>query len=330
MADLDMGMQIMTSGSFPLKYWLDCPDPLDLALGDSLVSQHAYGRTASDGGLIFKNKDIQTLGQRYGGGSPPSSSFSHSRQTSYENSIILSDSVTSASPYLPASDSLEPPPLISSSVPSPLSSCPPPPPPPPRIKKRRARIIPTDIPCKCAACQADPNLQVKRPLNSFMLYQHDKRPQLAIDHRVSSIAKIIGDMWKNETIAVKQYYNDLYEEERAKFHALYPDHRFKLMPKVQKKNGRPLKSSSSRSSAAKLQFMARMAFEGTTASASMSEEAPAATIDTDAMDAFIDYSQIFPPTVTDTGLATVTAIPLDPDLGGLQEQIWSSDWMNVE
>lgn len=70
-----------------------------------------------------------------------------------------------------------------------------------------------------------PNSAIKRPLNSFMLYRRDKQSSIPTNNH-QSISRIIGEMWKRETIEEKERYAEMALRERERHAKEYPDYKF--------------------------------------------------------------------------------------------------------
>ncbi|KAG4302919.1 hypothetical protein PCK1_000862 [Pneumocystis canis] len=68
-------------------------------------------------------------------------------------------------------------------------------------------------------------LGIKRPLNSFMLYRRDKQSSIPTNNH-QSISRIIGEMWKRETIEEKERYAEMALRERERHAKEYPDYKF--------------------------------------------------------------------------------------------------------
>nr|Q870J1.1 RecName: Full=HMG-box protein STE11 [Pneumocystis carinii]AAP13349.1 HMG-box protein STE11 [Pneumocystis carinii] len=66
---------------------------------------------------------------------------------------------------------------------------------------------------------------IKRPLNSFMLYRRDKQSSIPTNNH-QSISRIIGEMWKRETIEEKERYAEMAQRERERHAKEYPDYKF--------------------------------------------------------------------------------------------------------
>lgn len=66
---------------------------------------------------------------------------------------------------------------------------------------------------------------IKRPLNSFMLYRRDKQSSIPTNNH-QSISRIIGEMWKRETIEEKERYTEMAQRERERHAKEYPDYKF--------------------------------------------------------------------------------------------------------
>ncbi|KAG5518480.1 hypothetical protein PMAC_002875 [Pneumocystis sp. 'macacae'] len=66
---------------------------------------------------------------------------------------------------------------------------------------------------------------IKRPLNSFMLYRRDKQGSIPTNNH-QSISRIIGEMWKRETIEEKERYAEMAQRERERHAKEYPDYKF--------------------------------------------------------------------------------------------------------
>ena len=67
---------------------------------------------------------------------------------------------------------------------------------------------------------------VKRPLNSFMLYRRDRQAEVTSTQDNQSISKIIGTLWRNETYAVKAYYNSMADREKDLHKLQHPEYKF--------------------------------------------------------------------------------------------------------
>ncbi|KAG4304759.1 hypothetical protein PORY_001812 [Pneumocystis oryctolagi] len=70
-----------------------------------------------------------------------------------------------------------------------------------------------------------PSTGIKRPLNSFMLYRRDKQSSIPTNNH-QSISRIIGEMWKRETIEEKERYAEMALRERERHAKEYPDYKF--------------------------------------------------------------------------------------------------------
>ncbi|KAG1727601.1 hypothetical protein EDB19DRAFT_1833027 [Suillus lakei] len=82
--------------------------------------------------------------------------------------------------------------------------------------------------------------QPPRPPNAWILYRSDKikvLPPAAPGQRTraqADVSKLISDMWRNESEAVKLEYERLADARKAEHQRLYPDYRFQPMKKEEK------------------------------------------------------------------------------------------------
>lgn len=82
--------------------------------------------------------------------------------------------------------------------------------------------------------------QPPRPPNAWILYRSDKikvLPPAAPGQRSraqADVSKLISDMWRNESDAVKLEYERLADAKKAEHQRLYPDYRFQPMKKEEK------------------------------------------------------------------------------------------------
>ncbi|KAG1812517.1 uncharacterized protein BJ212DRAFT_1301502 [Suillus subaureus] len=85
-----------------------------------------------------------------------------------------------------------------------------------------------------------PQSQPPRPPNAWILYRSDKikvLPPAAPGQRSraqADVSKLISDMWRNESDAVKLEYERLADARKAEHQRLYPDYRFQPMKKEEK------------------------------------------------------------------------------------------------
>ncbi|KAG2072273.1 hypothetical protein BDR04DRAFT_417616 [Suillus decipiens] len=85
-----------------------------------------------------------------------------------------------------------------------------------------------------------PQSQPPRPPNAWILYRSDKikvLPPAAPGQRSraqADVSKLISDMWRNESDAVKLEYERLADAKKAEHQRLYPDYRFQPMKKEEK------------------------------------------------------------------------------------------------
>ncbi|EEB08837.2 transcription factor Ste11 [Schizosaccharomyces japonicus yFS275] len=84
---------------------------------------------------------------------------------------------------------------------------------------------------------------VKRPLNSFMLYRRDRQNEIPTNNH-QSISRIIGQLWRNESVQVKKYYADLAVLERQRHMMTHPEYKFSPR-KNQHTSSRPRKRRNS-------------------------------------------------------------------------------------
>ncbi|KAG1777053.1 hypothetical protein EV702DRAFT_302170 [Suillus placidus] len=85
-----------------------------------------------------------------------------------------------------------------------------------------------------------PQLQPPRPPNAWILYRSDKIKVLPPaepgqrNRAQADVSKLISDMWRNESDAVKLEYERLADARKAEHQRLYPDYRFQPMKKEEK------------------------------------------------------------------------------------------------
>ncbi|KAF4541362.1 MAT1-2-1 [Lasiodiplodia theobromae] len=68
-----------------------------------------------------------------------------------------------------------------------------------------------------------------RPMNAFMLYRRDNHPFVVANNpgaHNNRISQIIGAMWRNETLQVKQQYRDMAAAHAAHHRQAFPDYRY--------------------------------------------------------------------------------------------------------
>ena len=68
--------------------------------------------------------------------------------------------------------------------------------------------------------------KLKRPMNSFMMYRQDRHREVSDRNQQQSVSKIIADQWRNESVAVKEFYNVRSKAARELFKQFFPHHRF--------------------------------------------------------------------------------------------------------
>ncbi|KAG2033502.1 high mobility group box domain-containing protein, partial [Suillus americanus] len=85
-----------------------------------------------------------------------------------------------------------------------------------------------------------PQSQPPRPPNAWILYRSDKIKVLPPaqpgqrSRAQADVSKLISDMWRNESDAVKLEYERLADARKAEHQRLYPDYRFQPMKKEEK------------------------------------------------------------------------------------------------
>ncbi|KAI8593803.1 high mobility group box domain-containing protein, partial [Geranomyces variabilis] len=71
--------------------------------------------------------------------------------------------------------------------------------------------------------------RIPRPSNSFMTYRMEKQHEVLAHHAGANnkdISVIIGDMWRNESEPVKEYYRKKAELGRQEHALKYPDYKY--------------------------------------------------------------------------------------------------------
>ncbi|KAG2153633.1 uncharacterized protein EDB93DRAFT_1248537 [Suillus bovinus] len=95
-----------------------------------------------------------------------------------------------------------------------------------------------------------PQTQPPRPPNAWILYRSDKIKVLPPaepgqrSRAQADVSKLISDMWRNESDAVKLEYERLADAKKAEHQRLYPDYRFQPMKKEEKERLKEAKRQS--------------------------------------------------------------------------------------
>lgn len=88
-----------------------------------------------------------------------------------------------------------------------------------------------------AAPGSSRQLQPPRPPNAWILYRSDKLRELppSSERRAQAdVSRLISDMWKKESEAVKLEYERMADAKKAEHQRMYPDYRFQPMKKEDK------------------------------------------------------------------------------------------------
>ncbi|ORY01379.1 hypothetical protein K493DRAFT_209710, partial [Basidiobolus meristosporus CBS 931.73] len=71
--------------------------------------------------------------------------------------------------------------------------------------------------------------RIPRPNNSFMTYRKEKQKAILDAHpgiNNKEVSKIVGEMWRNESEAVKEYYRKKAEQGKKEHALRYPGYKY--------------------------------------------------------------------------------------------------------